>query len=691
MRPNLSLILSLIPLLVYGSDTPSEMMNDLTKDMETITQTAKQQRANINYLPYIMSVFEGKELSEAGAGSLKEALGLVAGVNITRDNLSLFNPVFRGSNPVAYGQSKLIIDGVEVNDLFFDGYTAYLAMPIDMIKRIEIVRGPGSYSDGHWGYAGSIIVTTYKGEPTLNENGKWFASAGTYRTFKTGGTLTTRHDDLIFSADVYTIHDNLSLKYGYDGMSNGLLSFDSLNIDNRSLSRSGSAPSSTDTTMVSASLTKGDFFIDGRLSSYRHGSEGGINYALASDGDHYNVNQWHIRGGAHYRIGAFSGLLQGELMQDSFVSHSLLAPEGFVAPSLTSPLDTNTTYTDGFYGIHEAHIRTYRLNTALSGNVYDGDLTFGITGSHSNVVSEKTVTTDRDTGVGLTDYSTTLPFFNPDGCIKDIIAYINYEKAISPSWTGYVSLTVDHRNGLPWQVDPRIASVYALDTNNLLKLSVSRAHRNPSWQEMFTLNNKARWGNPDLNPETVMAYETQFIHLFDPDHTLSIDLFRLNNKDQIYPSYNVSLARYEYVNGLESMIQGLEAEWRKRYDSTTFYAAYTHIWAEDGEGNTLPNAPHDTARGFITHEFDNSFYGSLAGRWQSATPRAASDPRSSMNAIGIVDLSVGYTFPAMKSELQLSIKNIFDQTESYPSPSGTYDDDYPSIGRTVAITFRGSF
>jgi outer membrane receptor protein involved in Fe transport len=683
MTTRFSLALLLLPFSLFATD--AETTFNLLDDINSIAQTAKDQRANIDYLPYVMSVFEGEELSRAGASSLKEALNLVAGVNIASDNLSLFNPVFRGSNPVAYGQSKLIVDGVEVNDLFFDGYSAYLSMPIDMIKRIEIVKGPGSYSNGHAGYAGSIIITTYKAEMSTDNNGRWFTSVGNNHTGKVGGSFAMREDDFAFAADIYTVHDDLSLSYGKDGLSNNLLG-----AANASLSRSGNAPSATDATMISASISKGAFFADGRFSSYRHGSEGGINYALAFDGDHYNIDQWQIRAGTHYNVGNFTGTFQGAMVQDSFTSHQLLAPAGLRFPSLTPPT-TLVTYLDGFYGIHEAFIQTYHINNTLKGSLYGGDMSVGLSGSWSSVTSEKTLTSNRDSGSGLSDYSTTLPFFNPNSSINNQTAYLNYERALSANLIGYASLTLDHRNRLATQIDPRIATLYTIDSNNLLKFSISRAHRNPSWQEMFTLNNKARWGNPDLHPETVVAYETQLIHKFETEHTLSINLFRLDNNNQIYLQYNTPSTRYEYVNGSKSLIQGLEIEWRKRYDDTSFYTAYTHIWAEDGNGVTLPNAPADTTRGFITQTLNENWYTSLAGRWQSATPRAVGDSRDSMKAIGIVDTSIGYKLPRLRSEIQFTLKNIFNETELYPSPKGTYNDDYPAIGRTYLITLRGTF
>ncbi|HZF70233.1 TonB-dependent receptor plug domain-containing protein, partial [Sulfuricurvum sp.] len=494
MISRFSIILLTAHLSLFASEADTDLFNNLTDDMSTIAQTAKDQRANIDYLPYIMTVFDGEELAHAGASSLKEALSLAAGVNIASDNLSLFNPVFRGSNPVAYGQSKLIVDGAEVNDLFFDGYTAYLSMPIDMIKRIEIVRGPGSYSDGHSGYAGSIIVTTYKGEASTDGITRWFASAGSYSTLKVGASYAMSHDDFTFATDIYTVHDDLSLSYGFDGMSNGILSYNldgnlpGVTIDNRSLSQSGYAPSATDATMFSTSLSKGTFFANARLSTYRHGSGGGINYALASEADNYKINQWQIHTGAHYTANNFSGTLQAAMIQDSFISNQLLAPAGFKYYSLTLPTPVVVSYPEGFYGIHEAFIRTYRLNNTLAGTIYGGDTTFGISGSWSSVSSEKTITTDRDSGTGMTDYSSSHPFFNPNGSINNLTAYITYERAFSSSLVGYTSLTIDRRSGLSPQVDPRVAAIYAIDPMDLIKFSISRAHRNPSWQEMFTLN-----------------------------------------------------------------------------------------------------------------------------------------------------------------------------------------------------------
>jgi outer membrane receptor protein involved in Fe transport len=62
-----------------------------------------------------------------------------------------------------------------------------------------------------------------------------------------------------------------------------------------------------------------------------------------------------------------------------------------------------------------------------------------------------------------------------------------------------------------------------------------------------------------------------------------------------------------------------------------------------------------------------------------------------MKSIAIVDTSIGYKLPKLHSEIQFTLKNIFNETEFYPSPTGTYNGDYPSTGRALLITLRGTF
>ena len=180
---NTSLILSSLLCTPQLSADSDDLLSLITNNMDHYTQVATVTKENEHYKPYVISVFKGKELEKLGIVNLEEALGLVPGVDMATDNFDIKTPIFRGSNPQAYGQSKLFIDGVPANNLFFDSYSEYFKMPVEMIKRIEVIRGPGSKTDGYNAYAGSINVITYAENIDGFGNGdSAFIKAGSYES-----------------------------------------------------------------------------------------------------------------------------------------------------------------------------------------------------------------------------------------------------------------------------------------------------------------------------------------------------------------------------------------------------------------------------------------------------------------------------------------------------------------------------
>ena len=162
------LLNSIFLFLLSESIVQAETAKTIAKELEHFTQTATVTKANEPYQPYIITVLEGQRLEKLGVSTLGKALELIPGVDIATDLLDMKTPIFRGSNPFAFGQVKLLIDGMLANDTYFDGFASYLYMPVEVIKRIEVVRGPGSRTDGINAYAGSIPVINYHaaiGEP----------------------------------------------------------------------------------------------------------------------------------------------------------------------------------------------------------------------------------------------------------------------------------------------------------------------------------------------------------------------------------------------------------------------------------------------------------------------------------------------------------------------------------------------
>lgn len=197
-----------------------DILASLTDDMEHFNKVATTTKQNEHYQPYIISVFQGKELEQLGVANLKQALELVPGIDMATDEMNNQTPIARGSNSLAYGQTKLFIDGVLVNNLFFDSYSEYLGLPIEMIKRVEVVRGPGSKVNGFNAYAGSINVITYaESFKGFESKDKMVFKYGSY-DYRMGGFVKTfKTDDLKVFIDFYYQQDHKRLPAGIDGYS----------------------------------------------------------------------------------------------------------------------------------------------------------------------------------------------------------------------------------------------------------------------------------------------------------------------------------------------------------------------------------------------------------------------------------------------------------------------------------------
>jgi len=111
--------LCLYGLPLIASESTSHWMQEIVTEMKKVEAIAESIKMNEPYQPYIVTVFLGKDLERIGVSNLQEALELVPGVDIATDNMDNKRAVFRGSNPYAYGQSKLFIDGVEVKLINF--------------------------------------------------------------------------------------------------------------------------------------------------------------------------------------------------------------------------------------------------------------------------------------------------------------------------------------------------------------------------------------------------------------------------------------------------------------------------------------------------------------------------------------------------------------------------------------------
>jgi outer membrane receptor protein involved in Fe transport len=691
------LFLSFLAVSDVGAEERELLVSEISNELKKYTEVATLTKQNELYQPYIISVFQGKELERLGINNLKEALELVPGVDMATDNIDGKTPIFRGSNPFAYGQSKLLIDGIVVNDLLYDGYTSFLYMPVNVIKRIEVVRGPGSKTDGINAYAGSINIITYAEQfEGMESRDSIFAKAGSYDYIMGGFVKTFRADELTLFTDFYYQKDDKKLPAGPDSAATGVfynfpnqLVPTTYPIDNTALARSGDAPLWKENFSLGVRLDYKDVYLTARTLYHKQGSAYGLNYLLPEDEDYIKSPTHYLELGYDKAIGKYEVVIKAGVKFDDFSSHSKLAPDGLVFPTLSDPLDTSVEFDNGFYGVHEARQRTFYQSSYLKYRGFDDHyLSFGYRISKEETYDVVTKTTDRDTGTGLTDYSETLPFFDEDAQRETLILSVQDQYDYSDALSFMYGVNFEHNSQCSAQFDPRVSMVYQVDAENILKAIYSKSHRNPSWQELYTLNNIARVGNPELEPERVDAVEAAYIRKFTSESYLQANVFYLVNKEQI----NKANPKNEYRNEMDTEIYGFEVEFRGNITrDDKLYANYSYVDGKDDKGNPLANVAKHMAKGYYTYDLSNYSSASTIVKYVGTKERVSGDSRDKLDDYLTVDATVCYENPLYDFSLTLSVRNIFDASVKYPSQPYTYQEDYPQEGRNFLVAFSKEF
>jgi outer membrane receptor for ferrienterochelin and colicin len=112
--------------------------------------------------PGIVSVVTRQQLLKSGVKDLEGALRMIPGVNVTSNTYGVKGGVAIRGLAGYDGKVLMLLDGIELNERAYG--TVYLGnrIPIELIERIEVIRGPGSALYGGFAELGVINIITRK-------------------------------------------------------------------------------------------------------------------------------------------------------------------------------------------------------------------------------------------------------------------------------------------------------------------------------------------------------------------------------------------------------------------------------------------------------------------------------------------------------------------------------------------------
>jgi outer membrane receptor protein involved in Fe transport len=165
----ISLLLLLASSVAWGDDTstppPAKKLEDmsleelLNVEVSVATKTEKTVRSS----PGIVTLITAEEIANAGCRDLIDVLQMVPGFTFALDIEGIPSFSVRG-NWAEEGKALLLWDGQEMNEGLFGNLPLGNHYPVDQIKRVEIIRGPGSAIYGGFAELAVINVVTKSAE-----------------------------------------------------------------------------------------------------------------------------------------------------------------------------------------------------------------------------------------------------------------------------------------------------------------------------------------------------------------------------------------------------------------------------------------------------------------------------------------------------------------------------------------------
>jgi len=166
--------------------------------------------------PSSVTVITSEEIKRYGHRTLADVLQSVQGFYVSYDR----NYAFLGARGVNLGDFNarilLLVDGHRINNNLTDGAyidSAFL-LDVDLIERVEIIRGPGSVMYGNNAFFGVINVITRQGKQVDGaELSGEYASFDTYKARASYGRQFTNGFALLLSGTYYDSQGADSLYY----------------------------------------------------------------------------------------------------------------------------------------------------------------------------------------------------------------------------------------------------------------------------------------------------------------------------------------------------------------------------------------------------------------------------------------------------------------------------------------------
>lgn len=598
--------------------------------------------------PSAVSVVTAADIKSYGYRTLADILNSVRGMNVTYDRNYQYVGVRGFNRPGDYNSRLLLlVDGYRVNDANYD--TASIGgeffLDVDLIERVEVVRGPGSSIYGSNAFFGVANVITKRGRDF--NGGEISAAAASFGTGKGRATYGKRMEngaELTLSATYYDSQGQDLSFPEFNGIAQGL--------DHERAQR------------VYGKLAQGGFTL---TTAYSERTKG---VPTASFGSVFNDSRTNTVDSQAVLDLAYDGKLSERLDLSGRVFYGGYFYDG-TFPYDAPPVTLNKEKVRGEW---------WGAEGKLTGRYGSHKLVFG---------AEYQDNFRQDLKNG--DVDPAAVYLDSRQHSERRALYVQDEMALGQGLLLNAGLRYDHFSTAGDTINPRLALIYNPRPETALKFLHGTAFRAPNSYEMYyaspSLGSKP---SENLKPEEITSYEFVVEHQIQPNFRLTAAVYQNEISNLISQVTDPADGLDVFQNVGQVTARGMEFEAERAWsDDTRLRASYAwQITRDQASGIELENSPRHLAKfNYSMPLFGNALRAGAEIQYTSSRRTLAG---GSAAGYPIANLTLLSQKLAKGLELSASVYNLFDKQYADPGRPEHVEDLIWQDGRSFRLkgTYR---
>ncbi len=634
--------------------------------IENVSGASKYEQ-KVTRAPSSVTIVTADEIATFGHRTLADVLRSVRGMYLSNDD----NYSYLGSRgflrPGDYNSRTLVlVDGHRINDNIYDqaGLGREGALDVDLIDRVEVIRGPSSSVYGSSAFFGVVNIVTRRGRQLDGwEVAGDAGSLGSTTGRLSFGRLFKNEVELLLSASWFHSDGRAAIYYPeYDQR----VSASPRAADNGVAENSDGE----DAVNLLGSVTFRDFSISGLYATREKV------IPTASFGSVFNTGRERSADSRGYVTAKYAHEFSPQLRllarasYDSYTYYGTY-PLDYSQPGAPPDVVANKDVTVGEWLTAEwqATATLFGRHTLVAGTEVRENL------------HEKQV-----------NYDDTVPrtyYINDDHRSQILGAYLQGEFMLRSDLLLNAGLRYDHYSGsFGGTTNPRLGLIFNPVPQTTLKMLFGQAYRAPNPYERYYYQ---YLGPVALKPEKIRTYEVVLEQYFSGDYRAGVSIYRYNVRDLISQVASPQPGMFYFANLDRARANGIELEIEGRVGGEIrARASYAFQHAEnETTDRELTNSPRHLAKLNLSSTlWRKRATAAIELQYNGAVHTVAGGEARDF-LVGNLTLTA-HRWPG-GFELSASVYNLFDTRYANPGAGDHLQDVIPQPGRALRFKLSRRF